>query len=199
MKNYILDPLPRSLIIDGTDYPLETDFRAVLNYNRIIREGREDGGELLEALRLMFGCIPENVVEAVLQLNWFVQGGEQEKRHRPSNKLLGINSDTPMDYDTDSRMIWAAFRRVYGIDLRAVEYIHWWDFLEMLSELPEDIRLNRIIEIRTKDTANRHLSREERTLYKALQRYYKIREPMTEKQEKLMEALRNGEDPTPYL
>ena len=154
---------------------------------------------MLEALQLMFGCIPENVVGAVLQLNWFVQGGEQEKRHRPSNKLLGINSDTPMDYDTDSRLIWAAFRRVYGIDLRTVEYIHWWDFLEMLSELPEDIRLNQIIEIRTKDISNKKLSRDERTLYKALQRYYKIREPITEKQEKLIEALRNGEDPTPYL
>lgn len=199
MRNYILDPPPISLIINGMDYPIETDFRAVLNYNRIIRESREDGSELLEALRLMYECMPDNIMGAVLQLNWFVQGGEEEKRHRPSNKLLGVNSDTPMDYDTDSRLIWAAFRRVYGIDLRTVEYIHWWDFLEMLSELPEDIRLNRIIEIRTKDTANRHLSREERTLYKALQRYYKIREPMTEKQEKLMEALRNGEDPTPYL
>lgn len=199
MRNYILDPPPRSLIIDGTDYPIETDFRAVLNYNRIIRESREDGSELLEALQLMFGCIPENVAEAVLQLNWFVQGGEQDKRRRPSNKLLGINSDTPMDYDTDSRLIWAAFRRVYAIDLRTVEYIHWWDFLEMLSELPEDIRLNRIIEIRTKDTGNKKLSRDERTLYKALQRYYKIREPMTERQEKLIEALRNGEDPAPYL
>lgn len=199
MRNYILDPPPISLIINGMDYPIETDFRAVLNYNRIIRESREDGSELLEALQLMFGCIPENVAEAVLQLNWFVQGGEQDKRRRPSNKLLGINSDTPMDYDTDSRLIWAAFRRVYAIDLRTVEYIHWWDFLEMLSELPEDIRLNRIIEIRTKDTGNKKLSRDERTLYKALQRYYKIREPMTERQEKLIEALRNGEDPAPYL
>ena len=199
MRNYILDPPPISLIINGMDYPIETDFRAVLNYNRIIRESREDGSELLEALQLMFGCIPENVAEAVLQLNWFVQGGEQDKRRRPSNKLLGINSDTPMDYDTDSRLIWAAFRRVYAIDLRTVEYIHWLDFLEMLSELPEDIRLNRIIEIRTKDTGNKKLSRDERTLYKALQRYYKIREPMTERQEKLIEALRNGEDPAPYL
>ena len=199
MRNYILDPPPISLIINGMDYPIETDFRAVLNYNRSIRESREDGSELLEALQLMFGCIPENVAEAVLQLNWFVQGGEQDKRRRPSNKLLGINSDTPMDYDTDSRLIWAAFRRVYAIDLRTVEYIHWWDFLEMLSELPEDIRLNRIIEIRTKDTGNKKLSRDERTLYKALQRYYKIREPMTERQEKLIEALRNGEDPAPYL
>ena len=112
---------------------------------------------------------------------------------------MGINNDKPMDYEIDSRLIWAAFRRVYGVDLRAVEYLHWWDFQEMLAELPDDVRLSRIVDIRTKDTNHKRLSKEERTLYRALQRYYKIKDAPTEKQEKLAEALRNGEDPTPYL
>jgi hypothetical protein len=199
MKSYFLEELPTSLTIDGAEYPIQTDFRTVLRYDRLIHEGRPDGSELEDALVLMYGGIPANVVEAMLQLNWFIQCGQEEKKHKPSNQLLGINNDKPMDYDVDSRLIWAAFRRVYGIDLRAVEYLHWWDFQEMLAELPEDVRLNRIIEIRTKDTGNKRLSKEERTLYKTLQRYYKLREPITEKQEKLNEALRNGEDPTPYL
>lgn len=199
MDSCILENPPTSLTIDGAEYPIQTDFRAVLRYDQLIREGRPDGSELEDALNLMYGCVPSNVMEAMLQLNWFVQCGQEERKHKPSNQLLGINNDKPMDYKIDSRLIWAAFRRVYGVDLRVVEYLHWWDFQEMLAELPDDVRLSRIVDIRTKDTNHKRLSKEERTLYKALQRYYKIKDAPTEKQEKLAEALRNGEDPTPYL
>lgn len=197
--NWLLHPLPTSLTIDGVEYPIQTDFRTVLRYGQIIHEGREDGSELMESLLLMFGLIPENVLEAVLQVSWFIRCREGEKKHRPPNSMLGVNSDKPMDYVLDSSLIWSAFRRVYGVNLQTVDYLHWWEFQEMLAELPEDVRLSRVIAIRTKDVNSKSLSKEERTLYRALQRYYKIKDTPTQKQEKLAEALRNGEDPTPYL
>lgn len=199
MKNYLLELPPTSLFIDGVEYPIQTDFRTVLRYDRIIREERADGTELDDALKLMYGGIPVNVVDAMMQLNWFIRGGEEEKKSGPSRQILGINNEKPMDYAVDSRLIWSAFMRIYGIDLRKIEYLHWWEFLDMLEELPEDVRLNKIIRYRTIDTKNKNLSKDERSLYTALQKYYRIREKPSEREEQLMEALRNGEDPTPYL
>ncbi len=191
---------PETLRIGGREYPVRTDFRDVLQYDRILKADPGDGSRLEEALRLMLGVLPDDAAGAVDQLNWFVRCGDgEEKRYRPSPKLLGVNCEKPMDYGLDARLIWSAFRRVYQIDLRQTGYLHWWDFQAMLEELPEDVRLNRVIRYRTIDTRNRNLSREERALYEALQRYYRIREVPTERQERIAEALRNGEDPAPYL
>lgn len=191
---------PETLRIGGREYPVRTDFRDVLRYDRILKGDPGDGSLLEEALRFMLGVLPDDAAGAVDQLNWFVRCGDgEEKRHRPSPKLLGVNCEKPMDYGLDARLIWSAFRRVYQIDLRQTRYLHWWDFQAMLEELPEDVRLNRVIRYRTIDTRNRNLSREERALYEALQRYYRIREVPTERQERIAEALRNGEDPAPYL
>lgn len=145
------------------------------------------------------GSLPDNLSEAVERLNWFIRCGEVEKKQRPSSRLLGVNHEKPMDYSLDARLIWSAFRRVYQMDLRQISYLHWWDFQAMLEELPEDVRLNRVIRYRTIDTRNKRLSKEERELYESLQRYYRIREVPTERQEKIAEALRNGQDPAPYL
>lgn len=190
---------PETLQVGGRRYPIRTDFRDVLRYDQILREDTGDGKCLERALILMYGLVPEPVAEAVERLNWFIRCGEEEKKHKPSPKLLGINHEKPMDYEKDARLIWSAFRRVYQMDLTRTEYLHWWDFQGMLEELPEDIRLNRVIRYRTIDTKNKRLSKEERELYEALQRYYRIRETPTEQQERIAEALRNGEDPAPYL
>ncbi len=199
MEDYITGPLPRTVVISGVEYPIQTDFRTILRYDSLIKEGREDGSEMEEALLLMFGDIPENMEEAIDRLGWFIQCGKEDRGKKPSNQLLGINNNRPMDFGKDARLIWAAFRRVYGIDLRAIDYLHWWDFMEMLEELPPDVRLNVVIRYRIIDTGDKKLSKEDRTIYRAWQQYYKIKDEPTEKEEALLRALRNGEDPTPYL
>lgn len=198
--NWLTDPLPASLTLGGTEIPIKTDFRAVLHYDRILKEDTKDA--LAKAIDvLLTDPVPQGVSgeELVRAVNWFVACGQEEKKHKPSNKLLGINKDTPMDYEKDSMIIWSAFRRVYGIDLNTIEELHWWRFHAMLAELPEDVQLNRIISIRTKDLTQKHMSKEEKMVYRALQAYYRIRPEQSERERLLNEALKNGEDPTPYL
>lgn len=190
---------PETLVINGVEYPIKTDFRAVLRCNSLLMDDAGDGSALEEALIFMFGCVPENVLEAVSKLSWFLRCGEEKKKNRPSNNLLGMNNEKPMDYEEDEILIWSAFRQVYQIDLRTVPYLHWWDFQAMLDELPDSVRLNKVIRYRTIDTKNKNLSKEERTIYGAMQRYYRIREKRSDMDEKLAEALRNGKDPAPYL
>lgn len=199
--NFLIDHPIQSLNVNGTEYPINADFRAVLRYNEMIKQGAEDLVYLAGCLLCVYKEVPENLDEAVQQINWFIACGKIEKKKRPSNKILGINNNTPFDFETDGELIYSAFRRqdVYGIDLHKVEFLHWWEFMAMLNDLPGDTQLSRIMECRVIDTSNKNLSKEQRDYYQAMQRYHKIRSDREQRNEELVKALKEGRDPTLYL
>lgn len=202
--NFLIDELPKTITVNGVEYPIETDFRTILRYNEQLEHTKENDVQgIIRCIKLLFTKeIPEDILGAIREINWFIKCGKEEtKKNRPSNKLLGINSNQPFDFRIDGEMIYSAFRRndVYGIDLLEIPYLHWWKFIAMLDDLPGDTRLHRIIDYRTIDTTNKHLSKEERDVYSALQRYYKIQKAKEQKNEELVKALLEGRDPAPYL
>ena len=73
----------------------------------------------------------------------------------------------------------------------------------LLENLGSDTRLSRIMEYRTIDTASKHLSKEQRKFYQAMQRYYELRlqqvHEMSEKDRMIEEALMNGGDVSQLL
>ena len=159
--------------------------------------------DIRKCLKLVFADKPPlDLEEAAGQMAWFIRGGKgEEKRHRPSKRILGINSNTPFDFHEDGEMIYSAFRRndVYGLDLRSVPYLHWWEFLAMVNDLPEDVQLSRVILYRTIDTGNKDLDKKQADYYRAMQRYYKLENRQIERNEELIQALKEGRDITPYL
>jgi len=57
-----------------------------------------------------------------------------------------------LDYVTDGPAIVAAFQQAYGIDLTRAR-LHWWRFKALMSNLPEETQLVKIIGFRTADLA----------------------------------------------
>ena len=55
-----------------------------------------------------------------------------------------------LDYVTDGPAIVAAFQQAYGIDLTRAR-LHWWRFKALMSNLPEETQLVKIIGFRTAD------------------------------------------------
>lgn len=203
MKNFLTERLPSSINVNGVDYPIQTDFRTILRYSaQMDTIADNDFAAIIKCMKIVI-CedFPEDIFSAISALNLFIKCGREEKHNRPSNKLLGINSNQPFDFSVDGELIWSAFRRndVYGIDLLEIPYLHWWKFVAMLDDLPEDTRLHRIMDYRTIDTTNKNLSKETRDVYAALQRYYKIRAVKDQRNEELIRALKEGRDPSPYL
>lgn len=145
--SFLTDPLPHSLNIHGVEYPIDTDFRTILRYDEELKNVEESLEGIGRCLKMVFiDRLPMDPEETVRQMTWFIHGGKVEgKRHRPSRKVLGINANTPFDFHEDGEMIYSAFRRndVYGLDLREVPYLHWWEFLAMVNDLPEDVQLSR--------------------------------------------------------
>lgn len=58
--------------------------------------------------------------------------------------------DLALDYITDGPAIVAAFQQAYGIDLTRAR-LHWWRFKALMSNLPEETQLVKIIGFRTAD------------------------------------------------
>lgn len=201
--SFLTELPPKSLNIGGAEYPINSDFRTVLRYNeQLKRVSEEDLEGIVRCMQMIFcKALPENLIEAIQSLNWFIRCGRKEKKRRPSNKLLGINSNQPFDFETDGEMIYSAFKRndVYGIDLHEIPYLHWWEFIALLDDLPDSVKLSRVMEYRTIDTSNKNLSKETRDVYMALQRYYKIQVEKDQRNEELIKALKEGRDPAPYL
>lgn len=93
---FLTESLPTSLTINGVEYPINTDFRAVLRYNEMLKGNTEDVDYMIECMRCIYQEIPGDIAAALERLNWFMQCGKAEKKHRPSNKVLGINSNLPL-------------------------------------------------------------------------------------------------------
>jgi hypothetical protein len=199
--HYFLDALPQSIIADGQEVRINTDFRAILRYDRLTREDPEDPERVAEALSELFpDDVPTITEDLIGALEAFIGGGEGEKKPGPSKKLLGVNNNRPFDFIIDDRLIWSAFFVAFRINLREIDYLHWWDFLELMNELPESVRFEKIIHYRTIDTKAPGVSKEQKKVYDALQKHYKIAERVKTPQDlKIEEALRNGLDPAQFL
>jgi len=194
----LTERFPETLSVDGVECPINPDFRTVLRCYEIQGDKSElSEGELLKML-LMFYRKQKLFSEGhINQMFWFFSCGREKKKKTFPRKIAGINNKQPFDFVEDADLIYAGFQQQYGIDLQK-EDMHWWKFMILLENLGSDTRLSRIMEYRTIDTASKHLSKEQRKFYQAMQRYYELRlqqvHEMSEKDRMIEEALMNGGD-----
>ncbi len=134
----LYERLPDSVTVDGKQYKCDFDFRNVLKMLEIMQ--RED---ILPDARdyLCARCVckaPQDAsnVYAALCAILFPQAPEGGGKRLTS-------------YEQDAPLIRTAFRQVYGIDLFR-ETLHWFEFTELLQNLPDGNRYEEIIGIRAR-------------------------------------------------
>lgn len=196
--NVLTEKFPTMLNVDGTECPINPGFRTVLRCYEIQGEKTELSEDELLKMLLMFYRKQKLFSEGhINQMFWFFSCGREKKKKSFPRKIAGINSKQPFDFAEDADLIYAGFLQQYGIDLQE-EDMHWWKFMILLENLGADTRLSRIMEYRTIDTASKHLSKEQRKFYQAMQRYYGLdgkQVPEMSEQDRLVEeALLNGGD-----
>lgn len=193
-----LDGLPDKLNVNGTEYPIRTDFRAVLQFDRYINMEDETEG-LYKALNTLYETIPDDVVAAVKAANWFVNCGKNEKQYQPPKRVLGVNGKKSFDFEEDDIRLWTAVKTRYQIDLINVPYLHWWLFRGMVDDIGEDSVLSRVMYYRTVDLNGDEIPKKRKDFLSSLQRYYEIHECNEERDEEFIQALLNGEDISDFL
>lgn len=189
---------PKNLYINGVECPINADFRTVLRCYEIQGKKKELSEEdLIAILRKFYKKQRSFDEEHVNQMFWFFSCGREKKKKSFPRKIAGINNKQPFDFEEDADLIYAGFLQQYGIDLQEVD-MHWWKFMILLENLGTDTRLSRIMEYRTIDTASKHLSKDQRKYYQAMQRYYgldqHVEPEISERERMIEEALLNGGD-----
>lgn len=199
----LTEKFPTMLKVDGAECPINPGFRTVLRCYEIQGNKTElSEKDLIRMLCLFYKKERLFSESHIDQMFWFFSCGREKKKKSFPRKIAGINNKQPFDFVEDADLIYAGFMQQYGIDLQE-EDMHWWKFMILLENLGSDTRLSRIMEYRTIDTTSKHLSKEQRKFYQAMQRYYELKlqhvHEMSEKDRMIEEALMNGGDVSELL
>lgn len=196
--NMLVDVLPDSVEIDGTDYRINTDFRISILFELLMQDdGIEAQDKVIPALELYYPVIPQNVTEAVNQMIWFYRCGKDQVKPKEGSESGGSSQKIIYSFDYDDDYIYAAFLEQYGIDLQDVEHLHWWKFRALFKALGENTEFVKIMGYRSMKITS-SMSKEQKQFYKHMQTIHALPESNKEKEADaiLAEALMNGGDLT---
>lgn len=172
--NILIDGLPQK--VNGKR--INSDFRAMVLFELMM----QDPNVLKEckiplAIDLLYAEPVDTVERGVDGLLWFYSCGEPQELGKSSGSS---RPERAYDFEQDAAYIYAAFLAVYGIDLNAVEYLHWWKFRAMFNSLPDDCKMAQIMGYRLTDTSK--MKGEEKKYYERMKRLYKIKTVMRPEQ-----------------
>lgn len=148
--NVLLDRLPETVNIGGREYPIDTDFRAGIEFELAVQNGK---AQLVDLLRPWYGAVgyPQDIVGAVEAAIWFYRCGASEDKPKEESGTQAKMSRQGYCFDMDADAILSSFWQAYRIDL-TTESLHWWVFRALLSGLPEESEFKKRVYIRTCDT-----------------------------------------------
>lgn len=150
--------LPTSAEIGGVVYPINADFRDILDIFRYLDD--PDQPEYIRwkiALALFYeGEVPAQYMqEAMAYLADFIACGSRDSK--PGPKLL--------DWEQDAQTIVADVNKVAGTEIRAMPFLHWWTFMAYFNAIGEG-QLSTLISIRDKLRRGKKLEKWEQEYYR---------------------------------
>ena len=175
--------LPETLEVNGTEYAIRTDYRAVLRVLEAMSDpDLEDSEKILIAFKIIYEDFEELPVsdyeEAFEQIMWFINNGECDDKPYTSKTRL-------IDFVQDEKILIPAVNRVAGCEIRRLEYLHWWTFLGYYMEVG-DCTFSTVMNIRSKKAKGKKLEKWEEEFFSANKELVilKTRESKAEREEK---------------
>lgn len=168
----MIGALPKSLIVEGKEYSINSDFRAALTILEAFNDSKlSQLNKQIVMLEIIYTPlvteenpnplpnVPYNVDEAIKKAKWFLDIGIEKK----SQKHEGIRT---LDYSQDEQLIFSAVNAVYTKDVREEPYMHWWTFYGLCQAIDNDSLISSIASIRHKRATNKKLEKYEQDFYK---------------------------------
>lgn len=145
--NLLYEPLPDSVTVDGINYPVVTDFRDwIAFFDMMADDSYNSKDKLIASMQWFTKEVPENPLyawEALLQF------AACEDFPGNSSEDMDISQEESskacFSWIYDSAYILGAYRQCYGIDLRSMPFLHWYEFMALFEALPEDVPLKKRI------------------------------------------------------
>ena len=178
--------LPKALELkDGNKYPIQWDFRAILDLFEAMTDpdvtDQERGYYLLAILYEDFKAIPKDLWEDAAEKGlWFLNGGAST----PPKKAPKL-----MDWEQDFSIIIPAVNRVAGTEVRDLPTLHWWTFLGYYQEIGGDCAFAQVVSIRDKLRRRKPLEKYEREYYERNRDLVDLKQRMTADEDAFLAAI----------
>lgn len=156
--------LPITLMVDGVEREIRTDYRDILLIFEAFSEpNKEEFNEkhklyfMLKALYKDYDSIIDTD-EAIKQAVWFLNVGDTVTKPKQIDKPL-------YDWSKDEQIIFSGINKVAGKEIREVEYMHYWTFVGLFMEIG-DGSFSYIVGLRNKISNHIKLTKDEEKYYK---------------------------------
>jgi len=150
--------LPTFVTVSGTEYPVRTDFRVILEIFVMLDDPDLSDADKTEALiRMFFSERPSDPDTALQAFTDFVDPRQGSQGKKSSGRLI----DWAQDFD----LMVAPINHILGFECRAAEYLHWRTFLSAYLEIPPESVFARVLRIREKFRTGKKLEKNERSWY----------------------------------
>lgn len=162
--------LPQSLLLDGKEYEINTDFRLILKLFGVL-----DDVELPLFLRWQVALElfykqpvpPQLTRQAIEAMTDFISCGRPQT---PGPVLIS--------WQQDAEAVMAGVNRAAGQELRALPYVHWWSFLGWFHAIGPGA-LSTLVGIRSKLLRKQKLEPWEQEFYRQNKSQVDLRPPET--------------------
>lgn len=177
--------LPTKMEIGGVWYDIRSDFRVVLDiYAALNDPDLEPDVRAYEVLHIFYpdadDIQEEYQQEAVDKCLLFLQGNHRRpKSDKKEPKLI--------DWEKDYPLIVGPVNRVLGQEVRALEYMHWWTFLDAYYEIG-DCFFAQIVSIRDKLAKWKSLDKTDREFYRKNKDLIDIKQTVSHEEKEILNA-----------
>ena len=174
--NLIYEDFPASIFVDDEEIPIVTDFREYVKLIDILEDTDLSPYEKRFLVDQFFiKGPPENFEGAMFALAEFVTmealrrpGQESGEEHEGEEREKDVYS-----FEIDYPFIFSAFLHDYGINIRTVPYLHWWEFRMLFDGLSDDTEIKQRIMYRSIDLKDVK-DKDERRRIEKIQRSIKL-------------------------
>lgn len=191
MMNMLINSVPDSLKIAGTEYKIHTDFSVWIEFEKLLSDESENAHKTISDIKNLIFCDkqpPQRAdEETVNKILWFYRCGKKlQKSSHTSEKEI-------FSYDYDDGYIFSAFLEQYHIDLEQTK-LHWWKFHALMLSLSDSTEFVKIMGYRSVEI-NSKMTASQKAFYQKMKKQYKL--PLKKEVQKqissIEDALINGE------
>lgn len=180
----VIYSLPTSVEVNGTEYTIQSDYRAVLDILTALSDGDLDEQDKAEASLTIFypefSSMPaSDYQEALNQCFRFIDHGQGAKTQGKQPAV--------MSWEQDFDMIISPVNRIAGCEVRSLPYLHWWSFLSYYMEIG-DCLFAQVVAIRDKKARGKPLDKQEREFYRRNREMVDLKTTYTEAEQNLLAA-----------
>ena len=158
----VIYSLPTSVEVNGTEYAIQSDYRAVLDILTALSDADlSDQDKAETALNIFYPDFEKmpasDYQEALNQCFRFIDRGQEAKEQKKQPVV--------MSWEQDFDIIIAPINRIAGCEVRSLPYLHWWTFVSYYMEIG-DCLFAQVVAIRDKKALGKSLDKQEREFYR---------------------------------